>query len=64
MKRLLVIALSALMLSGCIAEWPSKRSGERWTGDYGGSGPAGSGDPVMKHPASPNPFASGRLTPP
>lgn len=32
MKQLLVIALSALTLAGCIAEWPSNRSGPRFSG--------------------------------
>jgi hypothetical protein len=30
MKQILVIALSAVVLSGCIAEWKSNRSGPRW----------------------------------
>jgi hypothetical protein len=64
MSRILTITLSVLMLCGCVAEWPSKRSGERWTGDYGGSGPAGSGARAEKHPAVTNPFPDGRLTPP
>jgi hypothetical protein len=29
MKLILTIALSALMLSGCVAQWPSDRTGAR-----------------------------------
>jgi hypothetical protein len=27
---LIVVALSALMLSSCVANWPSNRTGPRW----------------------------------
>jgi hypothetical protein len=37
MRRILAIALCALMLSGCIAEWKSPRTGPRWKD---GPGPA------------------------
>jgi PBP1b-binding outer membrane lipoprotein LpoB len=30
MRRFLAIALSALMLSGCMAEWKSNKTGPRW----------------------------------
>lgn len=30
MRLLLTITLCALMLSGCIAEWKSNRTGPRW----------------------------------
>ena len=31
MRRILTIALCALLLSGCVAQWPSNRSGARFT---------------------------------
>jgi hypothetical protein len=39
MKRILVIALSALMLAGCVAEWKSNRTGPRWKEGPGTSAP-------------------------
>jgi len=30
MKLILIVALSALMLSSCVANWPSNRTGPRW----------------------------------
>jgi len=30
MKQFLVIALVAVMLSGCMVNWPSNRTGSRW----------------------------------
>jgi hypothetical protein len=30
MRQILTIALSALLLCGCIAEWKSNRTGPRW----------------------------------
>jgi hypothetical protein len=32
MKRNLTIALSALLLSGCIAEWKNPHGPQRWSG--------------------------------
>ena len=32
MKQLLVIALCGLMLAGCVAQWPSNRTGPRFSG--------------------------------
>jgi hypothetical protein len=32
MRLILTITLSALMLSGCMANWPSHRTGPRWQG--------------------------------
>jgi len=43
MKRILAIALSTLMLSGCIAEWKSGRTGPRWKDQ-----------PAATHPDSPD----------
>ena len=31
MKHVLTIALSTLLLAGCVAQWPSHRTGPRWT---------------------------------
>jgi hypothetical protein len=33
MKRLLTIALCALALSGCIAEWKNPHGPQRWSGE-------------------------------
>jgi Prokaryotic membrane lipoprotein lipid attachment site len=32
MRRIVTIAVSVLLLSGCIAQWPSNRTGPRFTG--------------------------------
>jgi hypothetical protein len=32
MRLIVTIALSALLLAGCIAQWPSNRTGPRFTG--------------------------------
>ena len=32
MKTILTVALSALMLSGCIAEWKNPKGPQRWSG--------------------------------
>ena len=32
MKHVLTIALAALLLTACVAQWPSPRSGPRWVG--------------------------------
>ena len=32
MRLILTVALCALTLSGCMANWPSHRTGPRWTG--------------------------------
>ena len=32
MKHVLTIALAALLLTGCVAQWPSHRTGSRWVG--------------------------------
>ena len=37
MRLILTIAISALVLSGCVANWPSNRTGPRWTGGPPGS---------------------------
>jgi hypothetical protein len=62
MKRILVVALSALMLSGCIAEWKSNRTGPRWkdqpasqpfSANLGDSGPVSNGPPpVLNNPGA------------
>jgi hypothetical protein len=47
MKLILTIALSAFMLSGCMAEWPSHRTGPRFTSGPGlspiGASPSNTG---------------------
>jgi hypothetical protein len=35
MRHFLIIAVSALILSGCIAQWPSNRTGPRFHDDTG-----------------------------
>jgi hypothetical protein len=35
MRRILTIVVSALMLSACMANWPSNNHGPRWTGGPG-----------------------------
>jgi PBP1b-binding outer membrane lipoprotein LpoB len=43
MKHILTIALCALMLSGCMAEWKSPRTGQRWKdtpANAGGNSPS------------------------
>jgi len=37
MKRLLVLATSALMLSGCIAEWKNPNGPQKWDDQTGPS---------------------------
>jgi len=32
MKLILTVVLSTLMLNGCVANWPSHRTGSRWVG--------------------------------
>jgi len=66
MRRILAIALCALMLSGCIAEWKSNQTGPRWhdgpgiqpmanSGMYGGTPPLENSGPVSSPPAPPPP---------
>jgi hypothetical protein len=46
MRRILTIPLCALMLSGCMANWKSPRTGPRWKdtpGNAGGNSTAGQG---------------------
>jgi hypothetical protein len=48
MRRILTIAVATLMLTGCMADWKSPRTGSRWTSgpnlapvsDYGRTGSA------------------------
>jgi hypothetical protein len=52
MTRLLAIALSALLLSGCIAEWKSDRTGPRWNDQPNASNPQPYGGGVVVNPES------------
>jgi len=56
MRQLLTIALSALMLSGCMAGWKSNRTGARWTID------GAAREPTNTRPAS-APYPGSRLQP-
>jgi hypothetical protein len=48
MRLILTIALSALMLSGCVANWPSNKTGPRWRdgGNVGSAMDSGGGSNV------------------
>ena len=51
MKRILTIALCALMLCGCIAEWKNPKGPQRWNGQAGN--PSNAYDP--------GPISGGRM---
>lgn len=45
MRRFLLIAISALLLTGCIAEWKNPKGPQRWSGSpYIATYPSGGGD--------------------
>lgn len=57
MTRFLMVSAAALLLAGCVAQWPSNRIGPRWSGGPNVSpiqgnapsmpgGNAASGDPI------------------
>jgi hypothetical protein len=56
MRLILTIALSALVLTGCIANWPSNRTGPRWAGGpdigpfYTGGATPSTATPTMTTP--------------
>ena len=54
MKQVLTIALCALMLSGCVANWSSNRTGPRWRdGPADSGGTSGQDGSVMAPSAGP-----------
>ena len=46
MNRILAIAISALFLSGCIAEWKNPKGPQRWSGQAGNPSPEYNPGPV------------------
>jgi hypothetical protein len=59
MRRILTIVLSALLLSACMADWKSDRTGPRWSGDTN-VGQSGDNGRTINMNAS---AASGRFPP-
>jgi len=53
MKRILAIALSALMLSGCVAEWKNPRGPQRWKDQPGVSNPGTASGQAGGNPVQP-----------
>jgi|GEM_PF-4970245 len=52
MTRLLAIALSTLLLSGCMAEWKSNKTGPRWMDQPNASQPETFGPTPTVNPES------------
>ena len=53
MRRLLVIAMSALMLTGCIAEWKNPNGPQRWSTGLEVAPIQNNGTPQLENSGSP-----------
>jgi len=53
MKRFLTIIFSALMLSGCIAEWKNPKGPQRWKDQPGVSNPGNASGQAAGNPLQP-----------